>query len=710
VQLTAADAPTPQLQSTRRLLWLALALSVPLVGMGAADAFFAGSPVRSALGNRPFLILQALLCTPVVLICAAPFYRRAWLSMRTRRLTLDTLIGLGVAATFIYSLVAVGYTLSGVSPLTKTQEVGSLNPGVEVGVKAIAPDQHGQLDPFFESAAVIVLLALVGRMLELRAQERASAALRKLAPLAPTSARVRLPDGCEEERPAANVQPGDLVVVKANERVPVDGVIREGTTTIDESMLTGEAVRAGRGPGGTVLAGSENGLRTIVVEATRVGGETVIGQVIGLVARAQERRVPLLRTTDRIAAWYVPFVLLVACGTFAGWAILGPEGSALTYAAVCAVAVLVVSCPCAVGLAAPTPAVIGMRRAASLGVLFRDPAALERLASVDTVLFDKTGTLTEGKPKLVAVLPNIGVATNSVLSLAAAIERGSEHPIGLAIVWEAVRRGFEIAPAEDVQEVAGKGIRGTVGGRRVAVGRLGFLQESGVHREPMLSEARTHLERGNGVVFVGENDRCIGVIVMSDSLRPGAKEGVELLAAAGVKPVLLTGDHLQTATGAAKAVGMEDVVADALPAEKFAVVQKFKGEGHVVAMCGDGVNDAPALVAADVGIAIGKGAPAVVAASGMTLTDSDLRAIASARQLSAATVRTIRQNLVLAFAFGLVAIPVAAGALVPLGGGLINSVWGASAMSVGALVVLANSLRLSVRSTGKPPATKPKGR
>jgi Cu+-exporting ATPase len=341
-----------------------------------------------------------------------------------------------------------------------------------------------------------------------------------------------------------------------------------------------------------------------------------------------------------------------------------------------------------------------MRRAAGFGVLFRDAAVLERLASVDAVLFDKTGTLTEGKPKLAAVVPNVGVSENAVLAMAAAVERGSEHPLGLAIVWEAARRGLGILPAEDVEEVAGRGVRGMVEGRRVAVGRLGFLQESGMHQDLMVSEGRSELHRGNGVMFVGEGERCVGVIVTSDPLRPGARAAVEELSAGGLKAILVTGDHAETGRAVGRAVGIAEVVGDALPVEKYAMVQKLKGEGKVVAVCGDGVNDAPALVAADVGVAMGNGAPAVIGAAGVTLVGSDLRSVETARRWSLATVRTIRQNLILAFAFNVLAIPIAAGALVPFGGGLINSVWGASAMSVGALAVLVNSLRLTLRSSG----------
>jgi P-type Cu+ transporter len=590
----------------------------------------------------------------------------------------------------------------GVDPLTRHPGVPGLPPELGPIVQFIAPFQEGTLDPFFAPTALLVCFALIGQVFELRTREQSASALLKLAPLAPKAARIVLSNGSEEDRAANLVKPGELVRVRAGERIPVDGVIREGVTTIDESMLTGEATRAERGPGGRVLAGSENGLRPITVEATRVGSDTLIDQVIGLIAQAQTRRAAFQRAMDRLIAWYLPVILLVAVATFATWLILGEGDSAFTYAAVCAVAVFVVACPCAVGLATSAATVIGMRRAAEAGILFRDAASLERLVAVDMVLLDKTGTLTEGKPKLAGIVTNSGVSEAAVLAMAAAVERGSEHPLALAIVWEAFRRGLEIAPAEGVEAIVGKGIRGLVGGQRVSVGRLGFLQESGVYTELMLSEAQAQRHRGHVVVFVGEGKRCVGLVVMNDPLRVGTRAALDQLRSAGMRLVLLTGDHAETANGLARNIAISEVVADALPVEKFAVVQKFKGEGRVVAMCGDGVNDAPALVAADVGIALGSGTGAAIGTAGVTLVQSDLRALGTARELSRAVVRTIRQNLILAFAFNVLAIPIAAGALIPLGGGLINSVWATAAMSIGSLVVLVNSLRLALRPINVP--------
>ncbi len=433
----------------------------------------------------------------------------------------------------------------------------------------------------------MVVMVLLGLALEERARNRTGESIRKLIRLTPTTARVILPDGSEEDRPLNDVRVGDRVKVGAGQRIPVDGVIRDGNTTVDESVLTGEAMRSGRGPGMLVMAGTENGLGTLSVEVLRVNEDTALAHVIQLVGRAQRSRLPLQRTADRIAAWLIPVAFLFAIATYAGWMIFGPV-EARGVASVCAVGVLVAMCPVALGLAAPTAVVAGMGRAAKNGILFRDGTALERLAGVDAVLFDKTGTLTEGQMKLIAVEPNVTMTAEDVLVLAAAVERGSIHPVGLAIVWEASRRAVPFATAEAVEEFPGKGIRGMVNGHRVSVGRLGFIQESGTHLELMHGSARTHWVRGHSVVFVGRDQRCLGLIVLNDSVRPGAPEAVAALRDAGVEPILVTGDHLETANAVAKMVGIERVVADTLPAEKYAVVQLLKNEGRCVAMCGDG--------------------------------------------------------------------------------------------------------------------------
>lgn len=696
------DAPDYELRSMTWRLWLAALLVIPLValGAGAADAWRpgGGDPAGQQSFDRMLLLIQAALCTPVVFVAGWPFLVRALRSARTFRANLNTLTGIGVAAGYGFSLVALVYNLAGFNPLAdKPATPKDIDPGVaaEVAdvVAGVAPFRRA-IDPFFDTTAVVVLLSLTGQVLELRARSRSGAAIRKLVRLAPNTARVVLPDGTEEVRPTDAVKPGDVVRVRPGGRVPVDGLVLEGATTVDESLLSGEASRVSKAPGDTVLAGTENGLGEVVVEALRVRGNTALANIVALVGQAQRTRVPLQRAADRIAARLVPVVLLTAAGAYGLWAYFGPPGSAETTAAVCAAGVLVVSCPVALGLATPAAVVVGMRRAARAGILFRNGAAVERLAAVDTVCFDKTGTLTEGRMKLTRVEPNVGHTADEVLGLAASVERGGDHPIGLAIVWEAVRRRAGIYPADDVEVVPGKGVRGVVRGRRVVVGRLGFLQESGVYHDLMVSEANTHRLFGRGVVFVGVDSYCVAVVVLEDQVRANTRAAADRLWASKLKLVLVTGDHADTARSVARVVGIEEVVADTLPAEKYAVVQRLRNQGRVVAMCGDGVNDAPALAAAHVGIAMGCGSEAAITTAAVTLVKPDLRAVAVGRDLSRAVVKTIRQNLFLAFLYTAVAVPVAAGALVPLGGGLVSPVWAGAAMAVSSLLVVLNSLRL----------------
>jgi Cu+-exporting ATPase len=691
---TAAPAPAdPSGDSVRWRLRLAVTLTVILVGLEAADAILPATPVTSAIGRTGLLLAQAALCAPVVFVCGWPILTRAWRTVRTRRLDVYTLIGLGIGAAFTFSLIALLYEALGLTAIAKPDAAATdLHPDVAGGVAAIAPYAGGAIEPFFEGAAVMVVLMLLGLALEHRARSRTGEAIDKLIRLAPATAHVVLADGAEEDRPLEQVQPGDRVRVRPGERIPVDGVVRDGTTNVDESLLTGEALRSGKRPGSSVLAGTENGLGTIEVEVLRVNADTALAHIVALVDRAQRSRVPLQRTADRIAAGLVLFAVLAAAGTYATWASLRPPGWQ-TAAAVCAMGVVVAACPVALALAAPTAVVAGMGRAARRGILFRDGAALERLAAVDAVLFDKTGTLTEGKMKLIAVEPNVWVKEDEVLALAAAVERGSLHPVGLGIVWDAARRGLEIPAAEGVKEVPGKGVRGRVDGQLVCVGRMGFLQECGAYQEPMYGQAQTERVRGNSVVFVGRDARCIGTIVMHDTLRPSAAAMVKELIAAGVTPTLVTGDHVDTATAVARDVGIEEVVADTLPAEKYAVVKSKKNAGKVVAMCGDGVNDAPALAAADVGIALGTGTEVAVSTAGVALAQPDLGKLVEARTRSRATVRTIHQNLGVALGYTAVAAPIAGGALVPLGGGLVSPVWQAAAIAVTSLLVIVNSQR-----------------
>jgi Cu+-exporting ATPase len=680
----------PSRASVRWRLQLGTALTLALVGLGAADAALPGAPIRTALGRFGLFAVQAALCIAVVFVCGWPILARAWRSVRTRRIDVYTLVGLGITASFLFSMVALVYEGLGVSVLPRP---GKSPAALQSGVAAIATYAEGAIEPFFEGSAVMVVLMLLGLALEHRARSRTGEAMDKLIRLSPATARVVRPDGTEEDRPTGQVRSGDRIRVRAGERIPADGVVRDGTTTVDESVLTGEVQRAGKWPGSSVMAGAENGLGTIEVEVLRVNADTALAHIVTLVDRAQRARVPLQRTADRIAAGLVVFAILAAAATYAVWAALSPNGWQAV-AGVCAIGVLVAACPVALALAAPTAVVAGMGRAARDGILFRDGAALEQLADVNSVLFDKTGTLTEGRMKLIGVEPNVGFQENEVIALAAAVERGSLHPIGLAIVWDAARRKVPIPAAVDVVEVPGKGVRGRVDGRLITVGRLGLLQESGAFQDHMHGQAHTERVRGNSVVFVGCDTQCIGVIVTHDLVRPEAMEAVQELIAAGVQPTLVTGDNESTARAVAQDVGIEEVVADTSPAEKYAVVKRKKNEGKVVAMCGDGVNDAPALAAADVGVALGTGTEVAVSTAGIALARPDLRKLLQARTLSQTTVRTIRQNLGVALVYTAIAAPIAGGILFPLGGGLVSPVWQAAAMAVTSLLVIANSRRV----------------
>lgn len=675
-------------------LKLGLALTVPLIAIGILDSVLEGSPVSTGTGHAGFLALQAALAIPVVFVCGWPILTRSWLTIRNNRPDFYSLVGFGIASAVVYSVVALAYDLTEISLLPKPADGEKVGPVVAAGLESVAPYGSGTIAPFFEGAAVMVVLVLVGLALENRARARSSEAIRKLIRLTPTTARVVLPDGSEEDQALGDVKVGDLVRIAPGQRIPVDGMITEGNTTVDESVLTGEATRSGRGPGMVVMAGTENGLGTVTVEVRRVNEDTALAHVIALVGRAQRARAPLQRTADRFAVWLIPLAILVGAGTYALWHFLGPAGSQAA-AGVCAIGVLVAACPVALGLAAPTAVVIGIGRASRTGILFRDGEALERLAGIDTVLFDKTGTLTEGRMKLIGVEPNVGHTAEDVLAMAAAVERGSLHPVGLAIVWEASRRQVPFATAEGVDEIPGKGIRGTVNGHTVAVGKVGFIQESGGHFELMFGAAKTNWVRGHTVVFVSRDERCIGIIVLNDNLRPDAAAAIAGLTAAGVRPMLVTGDHSEVANAIAQRVGIETVVADMVPAEKYAVVQAQKKEGRSVAMCGDGVNDAPALAAADVGIAMGTGSEIAVSTAGVALAQPDLKLLLAARQLSQSTVRTIKRNLAIAFVYTAVAVPIAAGVLFPLGGGLVSPVWQAAGMAITSLIVVGNSQRLA---------------
>jgi Cu+-exporting ATPase len=672
-------------------LGLGCALTGPLLALEVIEQFVGDAPISHTLGTAGYVTLQAALGTPVALVCGWPVLRRGWRSLR-RGISVATLIALSVFIGFLFSLVVVGYAWLDPSFLRLTAPtLENVPTGVANTVEALAPASAG-IRPFFDVAAVIVVIALLGQLLEQQARARTDTAIRALVRLAPKTVRVVRPDGGDEERLLDHVLPGDLVRVGPGEVIPIDGVVREGTSNVDEAILTGETAPADKGTGSNVTAGTVNRLGPLTIEAVRLPGDSTLAHLIGLIDQARRAKAPLQRTADRIAAALLPIVLLAAITAFAAWTFGRPQS--IPAGVVAAVGVLVVACPVALGLAAPTAVVVAMGRAARAGILFRDGAALERLAAVDTVLFDKTGTLTEGRLKIVTVIPNVGETVDDVLATAAAAERGSSHPVGLAIVWEAARRGLPIVRAEDVEFVPGRGVRARVNGARIVVGQAALLVHSGVHRDLMTGEAAGQQMVGNAVIYVGRGNTCIGLVVVFDPIRANVNATIDALKAADLRLVVVTGDHERSARTVAAKAGIEDLLADTPPVEKYAVVQRLKNEGRVVAMCGDGTNDAPALAAADVGIALGTGTAAAIGVAGVALAGPDLRGVAFARQLSRATVRTIHRNLAVAFTYAVIAIPLAAGILVPLGGGLISPIWQAMGMAICSLLVVANSLRL----------------
>jgi len=673
------DRPDPEARSLARRVVVGIILGIPLLLLAMTDMFFSGRPVAAAIGWMTGLIAQAVLASVVVFWCGAPLLARGWASVRNRSPNMFTLIGVGVMAAMGYSFVALAVTLSGGHP-------------------------H-DFEPFFESAAWIVVLVLIGQWLEARARHRTGEAVRKLMTLAPKTARVILPNGREQDLQLALIDPGDRVRVRPGERVPVDGTIREGTSAIDEAAVTGEPESVRRTIGDAVLAGTLNGNGGLVVEVTKSDSETVLAQVIHLVGVAQRSRAPLPRVADQVARWFVPVVFALSLLTLGVWLTVGFQQTGgswsrlvaeqwLTHGVICAVGVLIIACPCAVGLAAPLAVVVGVGRGATHGILFRDAATLERIAAVDTVLFDKTGTLTEGKPRLTQVVTGEGESEADVLARAAAVERGSEHPLGVAVVNEAEARGLTIPDAADVETLPGKGIRGTVGGKTVAVGSLEFLAECGMHGDALSAQSHALRQEGNGVTAVGVGDKCVGLLAVRDPLRVTTAAAVARLREAGLRLLLVSGDHAETANAVGKQVGITEVTAGALPAAKYDLVKKLRGEGRTVAMVGDGINDAAALAEADVGVALGTGTDVAMTSAGVTLVRPDLSALTTARELGRRTGRTIRQNLWLAFGYNALAVPVAAGVLVPFGGGLISPVWAAAAMSLSSVSVILNSLRL----------------
>jgi P-type Cu+ transporter len=658
------EESNPELDDMTRRLKIAAIFTVPLFLLAMSD-MIPGEPVQHALGRRLLAWIELVLATPVVLWCGWPFFVRGWTSIRTRNLNMFTLIALGTGVAYVYSLVA---TL-----------VPSIVP---------ATGSHG-VPIYFEAAAVITALVLVGQVLELRARSRTGSALRALLGLAPKTARRLGDDGSETDVPIEHVQVGDRLRVRPGEKIPVDGVVLEGRSSLDESMVTGEPIPVEKAPGARVTGGTVNGTGGFVMRATRVGRDTLLAQIVRMVSDAQRSRAPIQRLADVVSGWFVPAVVAVAVLAFVVWMLVGPEPR-LAYALVAAVSVLIIACPCALGLATPMSIMVGTGRGATAGVLIRDAEALEVLENVDTLVVDKTGTLTEGKPRLVS-----SPADPEVLRLAAGLERASEHPLATAVVDGARARGVETLPAtSEFHSLTGKGVEGTVDGHAVVLGNGALLAERGIDPGSFVSTAEELRRQGQTVMFVAIDGRPAGLLGVADPVKGSTPEALAALRADGIYLVMLTGDSRTTAEAVARSLGIDELEAEVLPERKGEVVERLVASGKTVAMAGDGVNDAPALARAHVGIAMGTGTDVAMESSGITLVQGDLRGIVRARRLSRATMRNIRQNLLLAFVYNALGVPIAAGVLYPVFGLLLNPMIAAAAMSLSSVSVIGNALRL----------------
>jgi len=660
------EEENPELRDMSRRFWVSVVLTLPVFLLGMSD-LLPGQPVQHAISPRTLAWIELVLATPVVLWGGWPFFQRGWASVVNRSLNMFTLIALGTGVAFVFSVVA------------------TLAPGL---LPASMRTAHGGVPVYFEPAAVIVTLVLLGQVLELRARARTRSALKSLLGLAPKTARRVETDGQERDVPLASVQPGDVLRVRPGEKVPVDGVVIEGRSTVDESMLTGEPLPVEKEPGSRVIGGTVNGTGTFLMRAERVGETTLLAQIVRMVGEAQRSRAPIQRLADRVAAWFVPIVIAVAVVTFAAWLFVGPEPR-FAHALVNAVSVLIIACPCALGLATPMSIMVATGRGAGAGVLVRNAEAIEVMEKVDTLVLDKTGTLTEGKPRLVSVVAFPQFTEADVLRFAASLERASEHPLANAIVEGARERRVSLVPVSAFQSMTGKGVTGTVDGRVVSVGNAEFTGAAAETKraEPLRAEGQT-------VVFVAVDGKLAGLVGVADPIKPSSPDALGGLRAEGLRILMLTGDSRTTAQAVARKLGIEEFEAEVLPAQKAEVVKRLRAEGHKVAMAGDGINDAPALAAADVGIAMGTGTDVAMESADITLVKGDLRGILRARRLSRATLRNIRQNLFWAFAYNMLGVPVAAGVLYPALGLLLSPMIASAAMSLSSVSVIGNALRL----------------
>nr|WP_207209986.1 copper-translocating P-type ATPase [Tropicimonas sp. IMCC6043] len=667
-----ADAgPNPELVDFTRRFWVGTALTIPLLILTMGP--YLGFPgVRNIFGERATLWIELVLGTPVVLWCGWPFLVRGWNSFRTMKLNMFSLIAMGVMAAWTFSIVAV------------------LVPGIfPDGFR----DPEGHVGVYFEAASVIVTLVLLGQVMELRAREGTGKAIRALLDLAAKTARIIRDDGSEDEIPLEDVQVGDRLRVRPGDKVPVDGIVLDGRSSVDESMITGEPVPVEKVAGEPVTGATINGTGSLVIEAQRVGADTMLSQIVEMVANAQRSRAPIQKYADKVSGYFVPAVIGVAVLAFIGWAVWGPS-PALSYALIAAVAVLIIACPCALGLATPMSIMTATGRGAQAGVLIKNAEALERFEKVDTLIVDKTGTLTEGKPRLVGVFPQPGHDEAEVLRLAATLERGSEHPLAEAIVAGAEERGVNLSEADDFEAVTGKGVQGTVDGRPVALGNLRLVQDLGLEVANLTEKANARRDEGETVMFVVVDGEIAGLVSVADPVKETTPEALKALHELGFRIIMATGDNERTARAVAARLGIDEIRADVLPEDKAMVIKELQASGARVAMAGDGVNDAPALAQADVGIAMGTGADVAIESAGITLVKGNLDGIVRARRLAQATMGNIRQNLFFALIYNASGVPVAAGVLFPIFGILISPMFAAFAMSASSISVVLNSLRL----------------
>jgi len=666
------EGPNPELIDFTRRFRIGATLTLPLLVISTGP--MAGLPVRDWLGDGTATWLKLVLAAPVILWAGWPFFVRGGRSIVSGHLNMFTLIAMGVGAAFGFSVVA---TLApGIFP------AGFRQPDGTVGV-------------YYEAGAVIVVLVLLGQMLELRARERTGSAIRALLDLAAKTAIVIRPDGSEAEIALEDVALGDRIRIRPGDKIPVDGVVVEGRSAVDEAMISGEPVPVEKTVGDSLTGATLNGTGSLVMEARRVGGDTVLSQIVEMVAQAQRSRAPIQNFADRVASYFVPAVLSAAIVAFVVWAVFGPEPS-LAYALVVAVSVLIIACPCALGLATPMSIMTATGRGAQAGVLVKNAESLERFAKVDTLIVDKTGTLTRGKPALVAVLPEPGFAEDEILQFAAALERGSEHPLAEAIVRGAEERGLDIAAADEFEAVTGKGVTGSVGGRKIVLGNAKLVADLGIDAADIGAAANARRDNGETVMFVIVDNHIAGLIAVADPVKDTTPAALAALRALGLRIVMATGDNDRTAQAVGRVLGLEpdEIRADALPADKAKLIEELQAGGAKVAMAGDGVNDAPALARADVGIAMGSGADVAIESAGFTLVGGDLNGIVRARRLSVATMRNIRQNLFFAFFYNSVGVPIAAGILFPFFGILLSPIFAAAAMSLSSVSVIGNALRL----------------